>query len=41
MKNVLLVLSSPRGDESYSQRMASRVVDEIRARHPDADVRAL
>jgi FMN-dependent NADH-azoreductase len=38
MKDVLLVLSSPRGDESYSQRIAKQFVDEIRARHPDADV---
>jgi len=38
MKNVLLVLSSPRGDESYSHRIANQVVDEIRAGHPDANV---
>ena len=30
MKNVLLVLSSPRGNESYSHRVANHVIDEIR-----------
>ena len=34
MKNVLLVLSSPRGNESYSHRVANHVIDEIRATQP-------
>ena len=38
MKNVLLVLSSPRGNESYSHRIANHVVDEIRADDPDVEV---
>jgi len=38
LKNVLLVLSSPRGDESYSHRVANQVIEEIRVDHPDADV---
>src|SRR5438552_2022587 len=38
MKNVLLVLSSPRGNESYSHRVANHVIDEIRAEHPGVEV---
>ena len=38
MKNVLLVLSSPRGDKSYSHRIANQVIDEIRTDHPDVHV---
>ena len=38
MKNVLLVLSSPRGDKSYSHRIANQVIDEIRTDHPGARV---
>ncbi len=32
------MLSSPRGDESYSHRIANHVVDEIRVDHPGAEV---
>jgi FMN-dependent NADH-azoreductase len=33
MKNILLVHSSPRGSESYSQRVADSIVKEIKDRH--------
>ena len=33
MKNILLVHSSPRGSESYSQRVADSIVMEIKDRH--------
>jgi FMN-dependent NADH-azoreductase len=33
MKNILLVQSSPRGSESYSQRVADSIVEEIKDRH--------
>jgi FMN-dependent NADH-azoreductase len=33
MKNILLVHSSPRGSESYSQRVADSIVKEIKNRH--------
>lgn len=38
MKHILLLLSSPRGDRSYSNQVADRVVRELRARHPGAAV---
>lgn len=38
MNNVLLVLSSPRGDESYSHRIARQVVDELQDGHSDVEV---
>ena len=38
MKNVLLVLSSPRGRQSYSHQFASHIVDDLKARHPGATV---
>src|SRR5712691_2489876 len=38
MKNILLVLSSPRGWKSYSHQFASHIVDDLKARHPDAKV---
>jgi|SRR5882757_1874201 len=38
MKNVLLVLSSPRGQQSYSHQFASHIVDDLKARHPGASV---
>jgi len=38
MKNILLVTSSPRGEESYSQRVAREVVDDLVARNPGARV---
>jgi FMN-dependent NADH-azoreductase len=33
MKNILLVHSSPRGSESYSQRVAGSIVKKIKDRH--------
>ena len=33
MKNILLVQSSPRGSESYSQRVADSIVKEIADHH--------
>ena len=33
MKNILLIQSSPRGSESYSQRVADLIVTEIKDRH--------
>ena len=38
MNNVLLVLSSPRGRESYSHRIAHQIVDEIHTHNPQAEV---
>ncbi len=38
MKRILLVSSSPRGAQSYSHRVAQRVVDEFAAREPGAEV---
>ena len=35
MKNILLIQSSPRGSESYSQRVADSIVNEIKDRHPN------
>jgi len=32
MKNILLIQSSPRGSESYSQRVADSIVNEIKDR---------
>jgi FMN-dependent NADH-azoreductase len=34
MKNILLIQSSPRGSESYSQRVADSIVNEIKDRNP-------
>jgi len=36
--NILYVTSSSRGSESYSNRVAQNVLDELLARHPDASV---
>ena len=36
MKNILLIQSSPRGLESYSQKVARSVVGDLEERHPDA-----
>jgi FMN-dependent NADH-azoreductase len=36
MKNILLVLSSPRGQQSYSHQVASDIVDDLKLRHPGA-----
>jgi FMN-dependent NADH-azoreductase len=38
MKNILLVLSSPRGAQSYSHRFAHQVVEDLVKRHPGAPV---
>src|SRR5258706_15076052 len=38
VKNILFVLSSPRGWKSYSHQFASHVVDDLKARHPGAKV---
>lgn len=36
--NILHISSSPRGGESYSNRVAARVLEELRERHPGAAV---
>src|SRR5258705_675797 len=38
MMNILFVTSSPRAGESYSHRIARRVVDDLIARNPGARV---
>jgi FMN-dependent NADH-azoreductase len=38
MSKILLVLSSPRGDASYSTRVARRLVETLTAGDPNADV---
>ena len=38
MKNILLIQSSPRGSESSSQKVAQSVVNDLKARHPEAKV---
>src|SRR5258708_11778527 len=38
MKNILLIQSSPRGLESYSQKVARSVVSDLEERYPDAKV---
>ena len=38
MKNILFIQSSPRGLESYSQKVARSVVDDLENRYPDAKV---
>ena len=38
MKNILFITSSPRGSESYSQRVAETIVSELTRRYPDAKV---
>jgi FMN-dependent NADH-azoreductase len=38
MMNILFVPSSPRGGESYSHRVARRIVDDLIARNPGARV---
>ena len=38
MKNILFIQSSPRDAESYSQRVARSIVDDLTKRHPDAEV---
>jgi len=38
MKNILLVQSSPRRNESFSHKVAQSVVSDLKARHPEAKV---
>jgi len=38
MKNILFVQSSPRGSESLSHKVAQSVVNDLKARHPEAKV---
>ena len=38
MKNILLIQSSPRGNESFSQQVAYSLVNDLKAHHPDAKV---
>jgi FMN-dependent NADH-azoreductase len=38
MSNILYVTSSPRGGDSYSNRVAARVLDELEQAHPGATV---
>src|SRR5712692_2084012 len=38
VKNILFVLSSPRGWKSYSHQFASHIVDDLKTRHPGAKV---
>ena len=38
MKNILLVLSSPRGQRSYSHQFANDIVDDLKMRHSGASV---
>ena len=38
MKNILLIQSSPRGGESFSQKVAQSIADGFKKRHPDAQV---
>lgn len=39
MTNILYVTSSPRGAESYSNRVANHVIAELKAAHPGAHVK--
>jgi FMN-dependent NADH-azoreductase len=38
MKNILLIQSSPRGGESFSQKVAQSIVGEFKKRHADANL---
>src|SRR5258706_16388302 len=38
MKNILLIQSSPRGLESYSEKVARSIVGDLEERHPGAKV---
>jgi len=38
MKNILFIQSSPRGVQSTSYRAGQSVIDETKARYPDAKV---
>lgn len=41
MKNILLVLSSPRGEQSYSSRVARDLVAKLQSDHPGATVKTV
>lgn len=41
MKNILLILSSPRGELSYSSRVARRLVQKLQGEHPEAVVKTV
>ena len=38
MKNILLILGSPRGRASYSHQIGRRIVDDLKSRYPSAKV---
>jgi FMN-dependent NADH-azoreductase len=38
MKNILFIQSSPRGSQSYSQKVAQSIVDELKTPYPTAKV---
>jgi FMN-dependent NADH-azoreductase len=38
MKNILLIQSSPRAGESFSQKVAQSIADRFKKRHPDAQL---
>src|ERR1700691_4480020 len=38
MNNVLFVMSSPRGQQSYSQQVARGIVDDLKIAHPAAKI---
>ena len=38
MKNILLILGSPRDRASYSHQIGRRVVDDLKSRYPSAKV---
>ena len=38
MKNILLILGSPRDRASYSQQIGRRIVDDLKSRYPSAKV---
>jgi FMN-dependent NADH-azoreductase len=38
MTNILAISTSPRGAQSYSNRVADRVLEELRSTHPDARI---
>lgn len=41
MKNVLKIISSPRGKASFSNKLADAIIEKIKAVHPVADVTTL
>ena len=38
MKNILLILGSPRDRASYSHQIGQRIVDDLKSRYPSANV---